>query len=54
MSSPEKEHYCLECKCDCDIEQVGNYSSFYVSVCCCADFLTYDEKDLTNNGVVEQ
>lgn len=58
MTSPEKRHCCLGCKCDCDIKpvlvNVDRTPGFYVSECCEADFLTYDEKDLIKNGVVKK
>ena len=41
-----EDHKCLNCNEDCEIELDRDYQpSFYISSCCKADFLTYDEKD---------
>lgn len=60
MISDNKGHRCLNCKKDCDITpELSQYpetkpTGYYLSVCCAAEFLIYDQKDLINNGVVKK
>ena len=62
------KHYCLECKDECEVEpeeihysgthctngRAGVFKTgFYLSVCCGADFLIYDDLDNIGNDYNE-